>query len=98
MILIPLAVLWAGYTGVWYGWSLLQGEGMGLADLVFPNRGGKADNAIKAWGKGGSSAASKPPYIPGPGVQPGSPNFPANPNGGLPSKPPVGGTPPAYYG
>lgn len=95
MILIPLAVLWVGYTGVWYGWSMLQGEGMGLADLVFPSRAAKADHIRQKLGSAG--AVPSQPYIPGPGVQPGSPAYPSNPNGGLPSSPPIGGTPPAYY-
>lgn len=66
---------------------------MGLADLVFPSRAAKADQMRQRIG----SSSNAQPYIPGPGVQPGSPAYPSNPKGGLPSNPPIGGTPPAYY-
>lgn len=49
MIVIPLGIVWGGYTLVWYGYSLIRGPGMGLLDLVLPSRAGKAETAIRNW-------------------------------------------------
>lgn len=38
MILLPLGVLWAGYTLGWFGWGTLHFPGPGLLDLVIPGR------------------------------------------------------------
>lgn len=97
MILLPLGVLLLGYSTVWYGFCMVRGEGIGIMDVLNPRNIGKVDDFLTGSGKD-SGTAQAPPYIPGSGVQPGSQYYPPNPNGGLPSKPPVGGTPPAYYG
>lgn len=44
MILVPLAVLWAGYTITWYGYVLTKGPCLGLLDLVLPGRTAKVDD------------------------------------------------------
>jgi len=36
--LLGFAIAWAGYTLIWWGWSSLQGPGVGLMDLVIPGR------------------------------------------------------------
>lgn len=96
MILLPLGVLLLGYSGVWYGFCMVRGEGIGIMDVLNPANIGKVDAFLA--NPGGTKPVDGPGYIPGPGVQPGSQYYPPNPKGGLPSKPPVGGTPPAYYG
>lgn len=45
-MLIPLAVVWVGYAGIWYGIQLLKGPGIGLLDLIKPSQIGKVDAAI----------------------------------------------------
>lgn len=46
MILLPLGILWAGYTLVWYGFTLIQGPGLGLLDLVKPTMIAKSDQFL----------------------------------------------------
>jgi hypothetical protein len=36
--LLGFAIAWAGYTLMWWGWSSLQGPGVGIMDLVIPGR------------------------------------------------------------
>src|SRR4051794_13016513 len=96
MFIVPLGVAWGGYLLTYYGFCMLKGPGIGIADLIIPSRVGKVDGVIKGWGHGQPSF-SAPPFVNTPGVQPGSSFYPPNPNGGLPSKPPLGSTPPAYY-
>ena len=38
MKLLGFAIAWAGYTLMWWGWSSLQGPGVGIMDLVVPGR------------------------------------------------------------
>lgn len=97
MILVPLGVLWVGYSFVWYGFTTLKGPGMGLADLVFPSRVDKATAQLKQLaslpvGPGyiqPPGSTTSPPLQVGPGTifppgSPGNPNIPAafNPSGG----------------
>lgn len=74
MVLIPLAVVWAGYAVIWYGWAMIRGPGIGLADLVTPARSGKVDGWLSSpIGAGAGGDPSAP--VPAPGgtgaVQPG---------------------------
>lgn len=55
-LMIPLGIVWAGYTLVWYGWSLIQDWGIGLTDLIKPSAVSKVDTAIK--NPAGSSAGT----------------------------------------
>lgn len=38
MKLLGFAVAWAGYVLMWWGWSSIQGPGVGIVDLVTPGR------------------------------------------------------------
>lgn len=38
MKLLGFAIAWAGYTLIWWGWSSIQGPGVGILDLVIPGR------------------------------------------------------------
>lgn len=38
MKLLGFAIAWAGYTLIWWGWSSIQGPGIGIMDLVIPGR------------------------------------------------------------
>lgn len=38
MKLLGFAVAWAGYVLMWWGWSSIQGPGVGIMDLVIPGR------------------------------------------------------------
>jgi len=98
MVIVPLGVVWAGYLLMWYGQCLIKGPGVGIVDLIVPNRASKIDEAISQWGKtetnmdrpnGGSFVNDS--------AQLGSIYNPAQPNGGIPSKPTLGNTPPAGY-
>lgn len=51
MVLIPLAVIFGGYQLAWYGWSSLQGPGMGFLDLLLPSNAEKASHIVNDWGK-----------------------------------------------
>lgn len=46
--MIPLGIMWAGYTLVWYGYALLKDWGIGITDLIKPSAGSKIQNAINA--------------------------------------------------
>lgn len=43
MILIPLGVIWLGYSLLWNGYAMTKGPGIGLGDLIFPSRIAKVD-------------------------------------------------------
>ena len=81
MILVPFGVLWGGYTLIWYGYSMLKGEGIGLADLVYPSRTTQADNKLATLGQPIDNPSN---HTPVPGVGPGTgiipPGSPANPS------------------
>lgn len=51
MELVPFAVVFSGYTLVWYGWALLKGPGMGFLDLLVPARWGHADAVVASWSR-----------------------------------------------
>jgi hypothetical protein len=36
--LLGFAICWAGYALMWWGWSSIQGPGVGIMDLVVPGR------------------------------------------------------------
>lgn len=38
MKLLGFGIAWAGYTLIWWGWSSIQGPGVGIMDLVIPGR------------------------------------------------------------
>lgn len=102
MILIPLSVIWAGYTLAWFGYAMTKGQGIGFTDLIIPSRVSKVDAAIKQWGGSGdtaSSAAPDPGTFNNGGVQspflpqtPTGPSVPPPPSGRFPSTPPATGT------
>lgn len=46
MILIPLAVMFAGYQLVWYGYSLTAGGGIGFVELLKPSAIGRVDDRL----------------------------------------------------
>ncbi len=48
MILIPLGVIWLGYTLGWYGFTNLKGPGIGIADLIIPSRVTQVDAQLQA--------------------------------------------------
>ncbi len=83
MILIPLGVLWGGYTLVWYGYSMLRGPGVGLGDLVNPAKVSKVTQIIKQDWNGSSSSGSTLPANPPSGKNPftGGPGGPLLPPG-----------------
>lgn len=58
MILVPLGVVFVGYTVTYYGFTLLKGPGVGFLDLLIPSRWSKADAQIKAL-----SGVKKPPGL-----------------------------------
>lgn len=63
MILIPLGILWLGYTLGWYGYATLQqpisGGCTGFTDLILPTHIASVDSCItNNWGKGGSNGQS----------------------------------------
>ena len=74
MLLIPLGVIWFGYSVMYYGWSDIQGPGMGFADLIFPSRINKAENIMAGWPSNnqfgtnsaatGSGPGTSSPYTP----------------------------------
>lgn len=83
MILVPLAVVWGGYTLAFYGWAMLQGPGIGFTDLILPNRVGKVESALSTLtapsgplGKGGVTTID-PSNPQDPSNLPGSPGNPA---------------------
>lgn len=51
MFLVAGAVLFSGYQLGWYGYALLQGEGMGFLDLLLPSRQAKASQIVDGWGR-----------------------------------------------
>lgn len=53
MIAIQLALVWAGYTLTWWGYGLIKGKSVGLADLINPKAVSKVDAAF------GSDIAAK---------------------------------------
>lgn len=73
-MLIPFGVVWAGYLLGWYGYTMLQGPGIGIADLVIPSRVPKL-NALLAAG-----TSIGPGGLP-PGTQVVPPNTPTAPGG-----------------
>ena len=97
MILIPIGVIFGGYTLLWYGFSLIKGPGMGILDLVSPSRVSQADSVRKGWDQGVSYGPDPGTVPAGPGVQSGTypqapgqsgPSVPPPPSGHYPSTPP----------
>jgi hypothetical protein len=38
LTLIGFGIAWAGYAVLWWGWTTLQGPGIGFMDLITPGR------------------------------------------------------------
>ena|SRR6185312_6391416 len=85
MFIVPLGVIWAGYSLVWYGFSLVKGPGMGFTDLIFPSRVAKAEQVIKGWSKASVPASAKPQT--GPGSTIGGVGTTPGPAGSSPTNP-----------
>jgi hypothetical protein len=41
--MIPLGIIWSGYTLIFYGYCLIKGPGLGLTDLIKPSGVAKVD-------------------------------------------------------
>ena len=74
--LIGLAITWVGYSLAWYGWTNLQGPGVGILDLIVPGR--TPVHAQEPTTGGGAAGSGPVPLAPGP---PGGAPAP----GGLPA-------------
>ena len=46
--MIPLGVIWVGYSLVWYGVKLIQGPGIGIIDVISPSRITKMDTSASS--------------------------------------------------
>lgn len=78
--MIPLGIVWAGYTLVWYGYCLIKGEGIGLTDLIKPSGLTK----VNAFLNGSSNSPSGPQALPeqkGSIIRPGPVNGNSGPSG-----------------
>lgn len=65
MKLLGFGLAWAGYTLLWWGWSSLQGPGIGIMDLVIPGRVPKhVSEAASAPGNSGISSGNLQPATP----------------------------------
>jgi hypothetical protein len=71
MKLLGFAIAWAGYTLIWWGWSSIQGPGVGFMDLVTPGR------VPTRAPKDQASAAAQTPGLTTGGLPPVTPNLPS---------------------
>ena len=78
--MIPLGVVWIGYTLVWYGFCLIKGPGLGLTDLIKPSGVAKVDGFLAGGGAVGSPGNPATGNASGLGTINNPPGLPPNPS------------------